>query len=145
MKFKVITVLTLLLAFSSCKKVDNSPTPLTDEAVEVVESSKNAAPENSVASSNSINIAPSTAVTATPVGMNPPHGEPGHRCDIQVGAPLNSAPQSQATAPAPVQVMPQTLQAPTPVAAPVAVAPGTNPPHGQPGHRCDIEVGAPLN
>ena len=25
-------------------------------------------------------------------GMNPPHGQPGHRCDIAVGAPLNSKP-----------------------------------------------------
>jgi hypothetical protein len=23
------------------------------------------------------------------VKLNPKHGEPGHRCDIQVGAPLN--------------------------------------------------------
>jgi hypothetical protein len=30
-------------------------------------------------------------------------------------------------------------------AAPVATAPGMNPPHGQPGHRCEIAVGAPLN
>ena len=26
----------------------------------------------------------------TPPGMNPPHGQPKHRCDIAVGAPLNS-------------------------------------------------------
>src|SRR6188474_1027285 len=28
----------------------------------------------------------------TAEGMNPPHGQPGHRCDIAVGAPLNSPP-----------------------------------------------------
>ena len=33
-----------------------------------------------------------TAATQTSVGMNPAHGQPGHRCDIAVGAPLNSAP-----------------------------------------------------
>jgi len=33
-------------------------------------------------------------------GMNPPHGEPGHRCDIAVGAPLNSKPATVTTAPA---------------------------------------------
>lgn len=36
-----------------------------------------------------IEAAPPT--TATPSGdakLNPPHGEPGHRCDIAVGAPL---------------------------------------------------------
>jgi hypothetical protein len=26
--------------------------------------------------------------TSTPPGMNPPHGQEGHRCDIAVGAPL---------------------------------------------------------
>jgi hypothetical protein len=26
------------------------------------------------------------------VGLNPAHGQPNHRCDIAVGAPLNSAP-----------------------------------------------------
>jgi len=36
--------------------------------------------------------------------MNPPHGQPGHRCEIAVGAPLNSQPatvtQTGTTAPA---------------------------------------------
>lgn len=69
----------------------------------------------------------SSAVSQTPVQpgatanptINPPHGQPGHRCDIPVGSPL---PVAQAAAPA------QRL----------------NPPHGQPGHRCDIPVGSPL-
>jgi len=33
------------------------------------------------------------AVTAVAPGMNPAHGQPGHRCDIAVGAPLNSKPE----------------------------------------------------
>ena len=84
-------------------------------------------------------------VTTTAPGMNPPHGQPNHRCDIAVGAPLNSPPgknpgtQAQAS-PAPVQVQPQ-MQ---PQATPVVTAPGMNPPHGQPGHKCDVAVGAPL-
>ncbi len=74
-------------------------------------------------------------------GLNPAHGQPGHRCDIAVGAPLNSPPTTT-TAP---QV--QTVQS-QPVAAP-ASAPAdpnakVNPPHGQPGHDCSIAVGAPL-
>jgi len=32
-----------------------------------------------------------------------------------------------------------------PTAAPVTTAPGTNPPHGLPGHDCSLAVGAPLN
>ncbi len=78
------------------------------------------------------------------VKLNPAHGEPGHRCDIAVGAPLDGtpAPATQSTSP-----VIQTEAAPattSPVQA-QPVAEGMNPPHGQPGHRCDIAVGAPLN
>ena len=71
---------------------------------------------------------------ATTVALNPEHGQPGHRCDIEVGAPLNLPARPNLTAPATV--------APLPGQAPVA--PGTNPPHGQPGHDCAVAVGAPL-
>ncbi len=90
-----------------------------------------------------------TTTTATAPGMNPPHGQPGHRCDITVGAPLNSPPGKTATtAPATQPVVTSTAQpavTSTPTAPPVKTAPGMNPPHGEPGHRCDITVGAPLN
>ncbi|POY39009.1 hypothetical protein C3K47_00470 [Solitalea longa] len=84
--------------------------------------------------------------TATKPGMNPPHGQRGHRCDIAVGAPLNSKPktaavnQSNSAAPVSVSSQPQTVPAPVSAITPE----GMNPPHGQPGHRCDIAVGAPL-
>ncbi|MBC5775077.1 hypothetical protein H8S95_13450 [Pontibacter sp. KCTC 32443] len=82
-------------------------------------------------------VAPNQATTpATTVGLNPPHGEPGHRCDIKVGAPLNSPAQPNLSVPQPT-FTPSTTQ-------PQTVAPGTNPPHGQPGHDCGIPVGAPL-
>lgn len=83
--------------------------------------------------------------------LNPPHGEPYHRCDIPVGAPLNSKPVANAEK--------QPVVAPQPVQQQVTVAPQTsvhtgvtaegfsgkpNPPHGEPGHRCDIAVGAIL-
>lgn len=76
-----------------------------------------------------------------PVRLNPPHGQPGHICEIPVGSPLPSTPvRSNATVNS------------TPVAAPVnsAGAPTAasnvrlNPPHGQPGHICEIPVGSPL-
>ena len=88
--------------------------------------------------------AQSTPVTASTntAGLNPPHGQPGHRCDIQVGAPLNSAPAATTTATPP---QPQTIVVPPATTAPVTTtAAGKNPPHGQPGHRCDIAVGAAL-
>lgn len=88
----------------------------------------------------------------TAPGMNPPHGQPGHRCEIAVGAPLNSVPSQKP------QTTPQVV-APKPVEKPVlnvnsnngsativgaSTPPGMNPPHGQEGHRCDVAVGAPL-
>jgi hypothetical protein len=78
--------------------------------------------------------ATSTANTSAS-GLNPEHGKPGHRCDISVGAPLNSKTDAAAAA------QPKAISIPlvTPVKA------GMNPQHGQPGHRCDIAVGAPLN
>jgi hypothetical protein len=73
-------------------------------------------------------------------GMNPPHGQPNHRCDIAVGVPLDSPPGTGKTPPANPQ-----LNATTQTATPTSTAPGMNPPHGQPNHRCDIPVGKPLD
>jgi len=66
--------------------------------------------------------------------INPAHGQPGHRCDLAVGAPLTDASATQTPA-----AIPQNIQG---VPAPAGLK--TNPPHGQPGHRCDLQVGAPL-
>jgi hypothetical protein len=84
--------------------------------------------------------------TAAPVkvakGMNPSHGQPGHRCDIPVGSPLNS-PIATGKTTAPQVVSNQSVNVPSATVTPTPK--GMNPPHGQPGHRCDISVGAPLN
>lgn len=79
---------------------------------------------------------PATAASAAVgKGMNPPHGQPNHRCDIPVGAPLSSPPAN------PVATQPVANT----TASTSKTAPGMNPPHGEPGHRCDISVGAPLS
>lgn len=83
---------------------------------------------------------------AEPIALNPAHGLPGHRCDIAVGAPLNSAPNAN-SAPAPVQMntAPATQNAPMMQSAPSTGGKVLiNPPHGQPGHDCSVEVGKPL-
>ena len=83
--------------------------------------------------------------------VNPPHGQPGHRCDIAVGAPLpaTNAPvlnTNPANAPVINTPAPAIVTQPQPQAQPVATpSNGLNPPHGQPGHRCDIAVGQPLS
>jgi len=91
--------------------------------------------------------APEATTVSNP---NPPHGQPGHRCDIPVGASLDSAPPKEQGASSPVfQNKPATTTTSPVTTQPSGttqqVAPGTNPPHGQPGHRCDIPVGAPLD
>lgn len=89
-----------------------------------------------------------SAVTATSSqnsvpadGLNPKHGEPGHRCDIAVGAPLNSPSGITANTATENSTSASTI----PDAKSVLPADGLNPKHGEPGHRCDIAVGAPLN
>ena len=89
-----------------------------------------------------------TAPATSAKGLNPAHGQPGHRCDIAVGAPLNSPPKT--TTPTVTQSAPQVVSsAPTtitPALTPTKAAPGVklNPAHGQPGHDCAVQVGAPL-
>jgi hypothetical protein len=105
------------------------------------------------------------------VMLNPPHGEPFHRCDIPVGAPLDSQPASttrqtttnQTTTAAPRAQNPAPSTANNPTAPTIENAmrmnpsqtrsttpansgtkPRLNPAHGQPWHRCDIAVGSPL-
>jgi hypothetical protein len=107
---------------------DGAPLPATTPATSL--SSPDLAKFASVtntAQAQTPNLTPSALVAPSSVGaLNPAHGQPGHRCDIAVGASLNSAPATTS----------------------VNTATGSqklNPAHGQPGHRCDIAVGAPLN
>lgn len=165
-------ILPLLLAssvlFFSCDKKESS----AEETQEITVSTSDS--ENALADTISANpsaeiievdqnFVPSKVPIATPfpaeVGksngqpaLNPPHGQPYHRCEIAVGAPLNNAPQ-QNSAP---QFVPQLNSAnntinpntisPSPVPGKaISTKPALNPAHGQPHHRCDIEVGAPLS
>lgn len=98
---------------------------------------------------------PNSAAAAGDGQLNPAHGAPGHRCEIAVGAPLNSAPSAE-TMPQ-LQITPQPgangkaapafepEMKPLPTESPAAMlAKGLNPPHGSPGHDCALAVGAPL-
>lgn len=72
--------------------------------------------------------------------LNPPHGEPGHSCAVNVGDPLPSQAQNNNTQQPsnPVQINTSPSNTQGSVAA-------INPPHGEPGHDCTVPVGAPLN
>ncbi len=90
------------------------------------------------------------SAATTNSGINPPHGQPGHRCDIAEGAPLNGKPAAPAVTTPTVSSSPATISQPvvtqnTPAINSSKTAAGINPAHGQPGHRCDIAVGASLD
>ncbi len=86
--------------------------------------------------------------TVTTAGLNPAHGQPGHRCDIPVGQPLNSKPEAKNTTASTVTPTTPVVNKPAttiPLKPDTLFAKGLNPAHGQPGHRCEIAVGQPLN
>ncbi len=156
---KKINLVILTLTLVSCQKQNETPETLSpalayyeqksDSDSSNVTNAQNSAP---ITMNNSAPVAPQSNTVSvnqpepTAPGMNPPHGQPNHRCDIPVGAPLNSKKAETTT------VKTTDIQTTTtaPIAAPqnnagsTTVAAGMNPAHGQPSHRCDIPVGAPL-
>ncbi len=93
--------------------------------------------------------------TTSPPELNPPHGQPYHRCDIPVGSPLNAAPSvkiapainNNGTAPTLENAARLNRARSNNTTVPTLAntnPPKNNPAHGQPFHRCDIPVGSPL-
>jgi len=147
-KILITSIFVVSLVFTSCKKeLEPQESTPASELVKLGLAKDTAKTQSVVQTPVATN--PNTVLSSN-AGLNPAHGQPGHRCDIAVGAPLNSAPTQQVQTTAQpvqtVQVNPgQQNVVTTTTAAPVKVAKGMNPSHGQPGHRCDIPVGAPLN
>lgn len=159
MKNTILGLIAISILTISCKK-DERATYLKEEAgVQQPALAVNQTPKPSLLDQAGIQSTQNTQATAiTAPGMNPLHGQPGHRCDIPVGQPLNSkpAPVSQTSASAQnntqtIQIDPNALQPGkfsvdnNGKAKNVKTPKGMNPPHGEPGHRCDIPVGQPLN
>lgn len=167
------SLLSFSFLFMSCKKESEAEVTSSEAPQEVVASdtlsttdqnsgdqsaTQNVAVNpNQAATTGQTIMSPQAPVTAK-AGMNPAHGQPGHRCDIAVGAPLNSPvakpgtaitsqtipTQTTTTQPATTPNFTTTDAPGTATTTPVVTAPGMNPPHGQAGHKCDIAVGAPL-
>lgn len=79
--------------------------------------------------------------SANTIALNPPHGEPGHDCNISVGAPLNGAANSvNGSMPLPIM-----QGATNPINNSTMNRVRLNPPHGEPGHDCNVQVGQPLS
>ncbi len=146
-KIFISSIVISSLVFASCKKeLEPQESTPTSELVKLG-LVKDTAKVKSVVEAPQPQTNPNSVLSETK-GLNPAHGQPGHRCDIAVGAPLNSAPaQTQVQQTQTIQADPnkQNVVMTTTTAAPVKVGKGMNPSHGQPGHRCDIPVGAPLN
>lgn len=132
------TIILAALSLSACQEriaeFDNSlPAVQSGNATALPTATDSTAFDNRVNNPAAVSAQPNNAKTV--VALNPEHGKPGHRCEIAVGAPLNSAPAA---------VVAPNVSLPT--AQPVL--PGSsvtlNPPHGQPGHDCAIPVGQPL-
>ena len=95
---------------------------------------------------------PSPANSATPAPngsakINPPHGQPGHVCGTPVGAPLDGSAKASTGGSSQSAAKPAISPVPPPSTTgggAATPAPGTNPPHGQPGHVCGTPVGSPL-
>lgn len=151
---KLFCISIAALVFASCKNsgnrklvdpVQSTPTTVTNTPVPPQDSSKPVVVNNPVTNVNP--VTPATTNTKSAVALNPDHGAPGHRCDIPVGAPLNSpanTTQLPTTAPAtntaPVVATPM-LPQPQPATNKNAKL---NPAHGEPGHDCAVPVGQPL-
>ena len=153
-----------MLALVSCNSSSSEPekdlsvVPAPDSSVAVVEGDS-----TTLNQGHNITLPPSLTGSSSPVvgkplsgatgALNPEHGMPGHRCEIAVGAPLNSAPSTPiaskpvmtttTTPTTPSTVIPGVTSGTTP--AKPATGARLNPPHGEPGHDCAVQVGQPLN
>ncbi len=159
---KLFSIAILALAFASCKNSGNqkvpssipasAPTTINVPTPGVTDTSKPVT-TNTIQAAPNVQAVPATQPTTTNTGkvaLNPAHGAPGHRCDIAVGAPLNS-PAISTTIPAtgnnnaPIMAQPQVQPLPQPLPQPAGNNNARlNPAHGQPGHDCAIPVGQPL-
>lgn len=131
-----VSLITFFLLFTSisCNNVKKEP----EQSRQLpVLPSKPAQPESGTAepvqfTDNKTVEQPSTVQTSTEVMLNPPHGQPFHRCDIPVGAPLPSAntnnqvatSQVQTTAP---QASTNQVQTPAPQVSTTPPNPANNP------------------
>src|SRR5687767_6604633 len=94
-----LLVVAASFVFVSCseKSDSKSATEIMTNTTETV--SAQGTTEGPVQPIPSVPATPAAASGSTANNLNPAHGEPGHRCDIAVGAPLSSAPASTPTSP----------------------------------------------
>ena len=90
------SLLALSIAFTSCKKEDEAETVTASETpqqlivprVQPIPTENFSQPNQQQVNMPTQNMPQAVAQAPVKAGMNPAHGQPGHRCDIAVGAPL---------------------------------------------------------
>jgi hypothetical protein len=138
---KIIFSAAVLMSFIACK--DNAGN--TGSSSETQPAVTQPATSTTPATPSSTTALPQGSGSST-AGLNPPHGQPGHDCSVAVGAPLKGGAGGAAT----TQPMIQPTTAAPAISLPANNTTGNtsgaklNPPHGQPGHDCSVEVGKPL-
>lgn len=170
--FLALTIVFALIGLISCgpaqqdsEQTEQLPVLLPTQEQAVPDSTEPAQP-----SRGEVAVPSSTEINQAEIMLNPPHGQPYHRCDIRVGAPLNSAPadtpqttnnQTETTISQPSASASDITNNPTAPTIENAMRigpsqsqstaavnsgskPRLNPAHGQPFHRCDIAVGSQL-
>lgn len=107
---------------------------------------------NGIADLQNNSVPASTNNTSGNLLVNPEHGQPGHDCSIAVGAPFKKSTTNSVSDNSPTNeaLKSEAAQLAKPEVSTEGVAEGIktqkmNPAHGQPNHRCDIAVGAPLS
>lgn len=163
-KVEIMKIVPFLIAsaalFYSCDKKQSAVQETTDTSIQQNDSVKvdSTASTSTTVQPQTVPQTDGTAVAAnTPdrkPSLNPEHGQPFHRCDIAVGAPIDSAPQSTTPQVLPAQPNAASGFNTSPIAPSVSSSatpmeisgpkPAMNPAHGEPYHRCDLQVGAPL-
>lgn len=144
LSISLAAVVTMVVTSCQSKKADEEYVPLP--ATNAVEASVPQDPVNSSALPINPSALPSVSEqSGVRPTHNPEHGKPFHDCNVAVGALLPQA-AAPASANQPVQALPVQGLSPIQPAMP-KTNPGVklNPAHGQPGHRCEIAVGAPLS
>lgn len=147
-----ILILTIVVATAcqSNRRTNNKETvamPVMDIAPKVAPVNSPALPVNPSVLPTQPVASPQGAAGARPA-VNPAHGQPFHDCNVAVGAALPPLPGQPAQRVQPVQsVLSTPTQAIPSIQNAVPAKPGVklNPAHGQPGHKCEIAVGAPLS
>jgi hypothetical protein len=150
MKHIYSTFIASAFLFASCKNEDTAQTdprlvvPFTQQTASGLESQQaaiGATQNHNLFKENKTGTASSVVS-----GINPSHGQPNHRCDIAVGAPLKTTVNTNVPVQAGnIQSSPQMVVTAQPTTVKVTTPKGMNPPHGEKNHRCDIAVGEPLN